>query len=186
MAIVLQPQFPVPDRSRQSVRILKDESGMIDIGWCEGVLSDGRAFRAEMWAQDHVSSLTIFFSTLGLEALDPEEICALVEQEGLVSFEAGAESYCASDKYVDNSGQELWSVNIVVGVEQQTFVRDTVPIFVYSDNREPDTLRSALFPYTTLFRSRRGVRSASPVTLRLGCTPMLLTFSARYRCQAPR
>ena len=114
MAIVLQPQFPVPDRSRQPVRILKDESGMIDIGWCEGVLSDGRAFRAEMWAQDHVSSLTIFFSTLGLEALDPEEICALVEQEGLVSFEAGAESYCASDKYVDNSGQELWSVNIVV------------------------------------------------------------------------
>ena len=61
MAIVLQPQFPVPDRSRQPVRILKDENGMIDIGWCEGVLSDGRAFRAEMWAQDQVSSLTIFF-----------------------------------------------------------------------------------------------------------------------------
>src|SRR5215510_2004019 len=123
MAIVLQPQFPVPDRSRQPVRILKDDSGMIDIGWCEGVLSDGRAFRAEMWAQDHVSSLTIFFSTLGL-----------------VSFEAGAESYCASDKYVDNAGQELWSVNIVVGVDQQTFVRDTVPIFGYSGHREPDTV----------------------------------------------
>jgi hypothetical protein len=147
MAIVLQPQFPVPDRSRQPVRMLKDENGMIDIGWCEGVLSDGRAFRAEMWAQDQVSSLTIFFSTLGLEALEPDEICSLVAQEGLVSFEEGAESYCASDKYVDNSGQELWSVNIVVGVEQQTFVRDTVPIFGYSGNREPDTL----------FNRRKGV-----------------------------
>jgi hypothetical protein len=63
-----------------------------------------------------------------------------VEQEGLVSFEAGAESYCASDKYVDNAGQELWSVNIVVGVDQQTFVRDTVPIFGYSGHREPDTV----------------------------------------------
>ena len=147
MAIVLQPQFPVPDRSRQPVRILKDENGMIDIGWCEGVLSDGRAFRAEMWAQDQVSSLTIFFSTLGLETLEPDEICTLVEQEGLVSFEDGAVSYCASDKYVDNAGQELWSVNIVVGVDQDTYVRDTVPIFGYSGNREPDTL----------FGRRRGV-----------------------------
>src|SRR4029077_237783 len=100
-----------------------------ECGGCDGLPPDAPSCGAEMWAQDHVSSLTIFFSTLGLEALDPEEICALVEQEGLVSFEAGAESYCASDKYVDNAGQELWSVNIVVGVDQQTFVRDTVPIF---------------------------------------------------------
>jgi hypothetical protein len=28
--------------------ITKDEDGVIDIGWCDGVLSDGRAYRAEM------------------------------------------------------------------------------------------------------------------------------------------
>jgi hypothetical protein len=61
MAIALQPRFPIPDRSKQPVRAEKDEDGVVDIGWCDGVLSDGRPFRAEMWAQDQVSCLTIFF-----------------------------------------------------------------------------------------------------------------------------
>ena len=42
MAIALQPKFPIPDRTSQPVRSMKDEDGMIDIGWCEGVLSDVR------------------------------------------------------------------------------------------------------------------------------------------------
>src|SRR5438093_7890164 len=121
MAIVLQPQFPVPDRSRQPVRILKDENGMIDIGWCEGVLSDGRAFRAEMWAQDQVSMLTIFFSSLDLEGTDndSETICHLLEKERLVSFKEGPR-FCTSMKFVDDAGNDVWSANIVVGDENQT------------------------------------------------------------------
>ena len=67
MAIALQPKFPIPDRTKQPVRSTRDEDGVIDIGWCEGVLSDGRAFRAEMWAQDQISMLTLFFSTAGFE-----------------------------------------------------------------------------------------------------------------------
>lgn len=66
MATALQPKFPAPDRARQPVRSTKDDDGIIDIGWCDGVLSDGRAFRAEMWAQNQVSMLTIFFSTVGI------------------------------------------------------------------------------------------------------------------------
>ena len=40
MAIALQPKFPIPDRTSQPVRSMKDEDGVIDIGWCEGILSD--------------------------------------------------------------------------------------------------------------------------------------------------
>ena len=64
----------------------KDEDGVIDIGWCEGVLSDGRAFRAEMWAQDQISMLTLFFSTAGLETLEPDAMKRFVEKECLVTF----------------------------------------------------------------------------------------------------
>jgi hypothetical protein len=60
MAIALQPKYPTPDRSKQRVHFTKDEDGVIDVGWCDGALSDGRAFRAEMWAQDQVSLLTVF------------------------------------------------------------------------------------------------------------------------------
>jgi len=140
MAIALQPRFPVPDRSQQRVRAKKNMDGFIDIGWCEGVLSDGRPFRVEMWAQDQVSCLTIFFSTLGLEAIDQQGIRALVEREGLVSFRDDATTFCSAAKWVDHSGHELWSVNIVVGAERDIYVRDTVPIYRYSNAEEPHTL----------------------------------------------
>lgn len=59
MAIVLQPKYPIPNRSKQTIHFSRDEDGVIDIGWCDGVFSDGPSFRAEMWAQDQISMLTI-------------------------------------------------------------------------------------------------------------------------------
>jgi hypothetical protein len=125
MAIALQPKFPLPNRSKQPVRSKKDESGVLDIGWSEGVLSDGRAFRAEMWTQDQISLLTIFFSTKNMEELDGDALRHFVESEA---------------KHVDDIGNELWSVNIVVGNEDGTFISDSVPIFPYSNSGEPSTL----------------------------------------------
>ena len=87
MAIALHPKFPIPDRSKQPVRAAKDEDGVIDIGWCDGALSDGRAFRAEMWAQDQISMLTIFFSALNMDEMDEDAVQKFVQEEGLVSFQ---------------------------------------------------------------------------------------------------
>jgi hypothetical protein len=140
MAIALQPRFPLPDRSKHSIRSAKDEDGVIDIGWCEGVLSDGRAFRAEMWAQDQVSMLTIFFSAVELEQIDQESMLRLVEAEHLVSFPAGEPRYCSSARWSDDAGNPMWSVNVVVGDDLQTFVTGSVPIFPYSKIGEPNTL----------------------------------------------
>jgi hypothetical protein len=140
MAIALQPRFPIPDRTRRPIQSTKDEDGVIDVGWCDGVLADGRAFRAEMWAQDQVSMLTVFFSTAGLEDLAPEAIKSLVEQEGLVSFKTTGPSYCAAAPFIDDGGHRVWSVNIVVGDEDQTYIADSVPIFPYSKLGEPNTM----------------------------------------------
>ena len=84
MAIVLKPQYPIPDRSKQTIQHMKDEDGVVDIGWCDGVLSDGRPFRAEMWAQGGVSMLTIFFSAIGLEDLDQAQIKELIVADTLL------------------------------------------------------------------------------------------------------
>jgi hypothetical protein len=139
MAIALQPRFPIPDRSDQTIRMKKDEAGVIDIGWCDGVLSDGRPFRVEMWAQDGVDMLTIFFSTAGLDQCDDDALQQLVAREELVSFADGPR-YCSARKFVDKAGSELWSVNIVVGADQQTFLTGSVPIFPYSRCGEPNTM----------------------------------------------
>lgn len=144
MAIALQPKFPIPDRAKRPIRSAKDEDGVIDVGWCDGVLADGRAFHAEMWAQDQVSVLTVFFSTVGLEDLDQETIKHLVEQEGLVSFKEDVPSYCKAAQFVDDGGNRVWSVNIVVGDEDRTYIGDSIPIFPYSKVGEPNTMFSSV------------------------------------------
>jgi hypothetical protein len=140
MAIALQPRFPIPDRTRQPIRSMKDQDGVIDVGWCDGVLSDGRAFRAEMWAQDQVSMLTVFFSTIGLENLDAEEMKRFVEQEGLVSFRKTGPSHCATAVFIDDGGNQFWSVNVLVGDEDQTYIDSSAPIFPFSTIGEPNTI----------------------------------------------
>jgi hypothetical protein len=123
------------------VRSTKDEEGVIDIGWCDGVLSDSRAFRAEMWAQEQISMLTIFFSSIGINELDQDAICRFVQDEGLVSFSEKADpKYCSSAKFIDDAGNQLWSVNIVVGDEETAYLANSIPIFPYSKIGEPNTM----------------------------------------------
>jgi hypothetical protein len=139
VATTLQPRFPIPNRSKQPVRMKKDEDGVIDVGWCDGVLSDGRPFRAEMWAQDQVSMLTIFFSARDLENYDDAAMCDFVAREQLVAFEPGKQ-FCSSRQYVDDGENAMWSVNIVVGDDSETFLTGSVPIFPYSRCGEPNTM----------------------------------------------
>jgi hypothetical protein len=140
MAIALQPKFPIPDRTSQPVRSEKDEDGVIDIGWCEGILSDGHAFRAELWAQDQISSLTLFFSTIGLETLEQDAMKHFVEKEGLVTFKKSGPDYCEAALFRDDGGNQVWSVNIVVGDEDDTFIDNSIPTFPYSKVGEPNTI----------------------------------------------
>ncbi len=141
MAIAIQPRFPTPDRTKQPIRTANDENGVIDIGWCDGVLSDGRAFRAEMWAQDHVDMMTVFFSAAGREDMAAPAMKRFVEQEGLVSFREGCpDSCCSAAIWTDNGGNRLWSVNIVVGDEDHAYITDSIPLFPYSKVGEPNTM----------------------------------------------
>ncbi|MGH3430478.1 MAG: hypothetical protein ACRDQZ_23405 [Mycobacteriales bacterium] len=144
MALALSPLYPVPDRSKQPVCRTKDEDGVLDLRWCDGVMTDGRAFRAELWAQDGVTALTAFFSTVGLENCDPDQIKQLVLDEGIASFRPGSKQSVAALKYVDDAGQELWSVNVVVGDEDETFVDKSVPFFSYASGENANSMFNPL------------------------------------------
>jgi hypothetical protein len=125
--------YPRPVRSDQERHFVKTpDNDVLDIGWDEGVLSDGRPYVAEFWCQDQVSLLTFFFSRHGLEEESNESLKELLVREGLVAFES-AEQFVVARPCRDASGNDLWSVNIVVGDEDSTFVRDNIPLRRYAN-----------------------------------------------------
>lgn len=154
MAVVFRPNYPMPDRSRQTIHHVKDDDGVIDVGWCDGVMSDGRAFRAEMWAQDGVSMLTFFFSRIGIAHLDQDQIKALIVAEGLVTFRPGREAICSSLPCDDDAGAEMWSVNVVVGDEDGSFLDGSVPIWRYGET-------NTMFNSVPLWAGREGPRGGA-------------------------
>ncbi|HXQ53513.1 MAG TPA: hypothetical protein VN802_20650 [Stellaceae bacterium] len=140
MAIVLQPKYPIPDRSKQTLNLSRDEDGVIDVGWCEGVLSDGRPFRAEMWAQSEISMLTFFFSSAGIEGVNTEEMVRVLESEALFAFRDPAKKNCRAVMLEDDAGSPMWSANIAIGNDDESFLAQAVPIFPYSREGEPNTM----------------------------------------------
>ena len=63
-----------------------------------------------------------------------------VEKEGLVTFKKSGPNYCQAALFRDDGGNQVWSVNIVVGDEDGTFVDNSIPIFPYSKVGEPNTI----------------------------------------------
>ena len=125
------PHYPRPDRSSFTPNFRKSaEHPALDVGWAEGTLKDGRPYRAECWAEDGLTSLTFFFSTIGLEKLTDADFAALLETEGLLHF-TGAERYVAARPLTDSSGNDMWSVNVVVGDDQSTFLVDQLALQRY-------------------------------------------------------
>lgn len=122
---------PKPDRSNHQPNVVKSaENPALDIGWNEGFLSDMRPYRVEAWCEDQVTSLTYFFATGGLEGLTNAQFADLLEREGLLRY-LGPRRSAYAMPFTDASGNSLWSVNVVVGNGDETFVEDLVEVRPY-------------------------------------------------------
>jgi hypothetical protein len=125
-------QYPKPDRSDIKPNFSKTpENEAIDIAWQEGVLSDGRPYRAEYWCQDQISMVTFFLSAIGLENATNEDFNRLLETENLNKFKPGR-SYVEARRFTDPSGNALWSINVMVGDDENTYVESGVPLNPYA------------------------------------------------------
>jgi hypothetical protein len=124
-------QYPKPDRSKIKPNFSKTpENDAVDIAWQEGVLSDGRPYRAEYWCQDQISMVTFFISTIGLENATNDDFKRLLETENLNKFKPGY-SYVQAHRFTDPSGNDLWSINVMVGDDENTYVEAGVPLLPY-------------------------------------------------------
>lgn len=110
--------YPAPDRSDCPPG---SDAGVKEVGWAEGTFSDERPWRAEMWAEDQVCVLTFSFSTKGLEGASKDDLANLLEREGVIGFTT-PQRYASCTKFFDPSDNEMWSVNVVVGDDEDTFI----------------------------------------------------------------
>jgi hypothetical protein len=107
-----------------------EENEALDLSWQEGVLKDGRPFWGELWCQDRISMITFFFSTAGLENASKEDIESLLTSENLIQFKSNRRDVRAV-KVMDPSANEMWSVNVLVGNDDDTFVEGGRPLSPY-------------------------------------------------------
>ena len=133
-----------PDRSNITPNFKKSaERPALDIGWNEGILSDGRPYRMENWAEDEVSSVTFFMSTAGLENYSNAQFADLLEREQLLRYHVGGRRSAYSIPFTDASGNSLWSVNVVFGDDEKTFAEVLVPLRPYGHVSAPASLQNA-------------------------------------------
>ena len=114
--------FPKPDRSTFIPKITPvDEITELDNGWVEGEFSDGRPYRAESWSWDHLSAITFFFSTIGVENISDQGLADLLQREVSLQFEG--RKRISAEKIQDASGYEMWAVSLLVRDGDETLVK---------------------------------------------------------------
>jgi hypothetical protein len=123
--------FPAPDRSNYVPRRPSSpEDGSVDIGWDAGLMSDGRPWRAEAWADSGMTILTFFFSSLGLELATDADLAALLAREGLIRYRTAPGR--ANGVVIDDAGgNPMWSVSVVIGTEDDALAEDSTRLRAY-------------------------------------------------------
>ena len=113
-------------------------------GYGEGTLKDGRPFRIEGWFEQGFTYLSYYLPTIAIENHSPEDLKELLVSEGLVIFDdekflsSGFSGInLSSNTITDASGTDLWEIVVIVGDEDDTYVKSHVALKKYS------------FPYKT-------------------------------------
>jgi hypothetical protein len=123
--------YPKPDRSRFVPNRVKTEANdTLDIGWAEGIMRDGRPWRAEAWCQDQVTFLTFFFSSLGLGRATDADLAARLTAEDLVTF-VDEDGQVEGRRAKDDAGQRVWEVVVVVGDDDELYVSSSPKLRPY-------------------------------------------------------
>ena len=98
------------------------EDGAFNLGWDIGLIGADRPFFAEYWS-DGVRMLTFYVSTEGIEDYSEEQLYKMIEYADLMEYdeEVDYSGNCVT-KFKDSTGNEFYSINILVGEDDGNFV----------------------------------------------------------------
>ena len=106
------------------------EFGDVNVGWNCGVLDGNRPYFLECWAADGMTILTFFISTDGIEDMYPNAIEEILIRNGLYSKKEKA-LQTAVKIFVDGNQNKMYSINVIVGDEDGTYLDQDCIIFPY-------------------------------------------------------
>ena len=93
-----------------------------NIGWDTGLLPGNRPYFLECWATCGITMLTYFLSTIGMEDTKAADLISMLESENLFRILDPENSRTEVQRFADESGNEFFSVNVVCGDEEGTYI----------------------------------------------------------------
>ena len=109
----------------------RTEEGDVNIGWNCGLIGL-RPFFYEVWAVDGITVLTIFISTKGIENYTAKDIERMLIDEAQIYSKKEGYAEASVIKIYDIDGNEFFSINVTVGVEDEPAVISGGAIYPYS------------------------------------------------------
>lgn len=108
----------------------------VNLGWNCGFY-ENRPYFYECWATDGITMVTVFISTIGLEDASLDDLERfLIEEAKIYTPREGYYSLSEAPKFIDSNGNEFYSLNIVVGTEDEPALIDGAPIYSISSLNE--------------------------------------------------
>ena len=124
--------YPRPDRSGYRLTLVQESEGeWLDLGWNEGVFSDGRPFRMEVWKLNGMTGAHYFFSTRDLEDLTSDSCCELLERENQVQFSPTSRRVSVTRGF-DTIMQSIWAVMVLFGDAHGRYANPKIGMLPYS------------------------------------------------------
>lgn len=108
-----------------------DEDGVMDVGYKNGVLSDGRPFRLECWRMDEMLMLTVLFSNEGLGAYSRADMPLLLEGEEILRFVGTGKPRLQATQTTDDVGHSMWAINLMLANGQGTYAELSMQLNSY-------------------------------------------------------
>ena len=93
-----------------------------NLGWDAGLLDGNRPYFLECWATCGITMLTYFVSTKGIEDASTEDLVRMLTEAGLFRVVNPEGPGTAVMKFEDDHGNEFYSINVTVGVEDELYV----------------------------------------------------------------
>ncbi len=134
--------LPIVDHAWQTFPA-RNEFDEVNIGWNAGLIDGKRPFFCECWA-DGFTAITYFISTKGIEGYTAGQLEEMLSNAGIISYIRPDHYETSVMVFTDHSGNEFYSVNLVVGVEDDIYTEGGIIFsfsYLNSFNRERENIK---------------------------------------------